>query len=66
MIAAMTRLGLENRVQDVMITLDEHAHILWPLVEYEGLFLYLVIERARGNLALTRHRLQKIIEAPAF
>ncbi len=61
--SGMQRLGLDSRVQDVLITLDEQSHILWPLPQHEGLFLYLVVERSRGNLALTRHRLQKIVAA---
>ena len=61
--SCMHRLGLKSRVQDVLITLDEQSHILWPLPLHDGLFLYLVVERSRGNLALTRHRLQKIFEA---
>ena len=63
LMSAMSRLGLDSRVQDVLITLDDRSHILWPLPQYEGLFLSLSVERTRGNLALTRHRLQKIVGA---
>ena len=60
---AMTRLGLKSRVQDILVTLDEQSHILWPLAQHEGLFLYLAVDRARSNPALTRLRLQKILDA---
>jgi len=63
LMSGMRRLGLHSRVQDVLITLDEQSHILWPLPQHDGLFLYLVVERSRGNLALTRHRLHKIVAA---
>jgi hypothetical protein len=63
MVAAMTRLGLRDRVQEMLITLDEQSHILWPLTHHEGLVLYLAVDRVRGNPALTRHRLQKLVEA---
>ena len=66
LMAAMARLGLEDQVKDILITLDEHSHILWPLPDHERLFLCLAVERSRGNLALTRHRLAKIFETDTF
>ena len=66
LMAMMSRLGLESRVQDILITLDEQSHFLWPLARHDGLFLYLAVERTRSNLALTRHRLHKIVEALAL
>lgn len=63
LMAMMTRLGLDGRVQDILITLEDQTHILWPLARHDGLFVYLAIDRARGNLALTRRSLQKFVEA---
>lgn len=66
LMSGLTRLGLRSRVQDILITLDEQSHILWPLPRHDGLFLYLALDRVRGNPALTRHRLQKLVEARAL
>ena len=66
LMSAMARLGLAGRVQNILITLDEQSHIIWPLPRHEGLFLYLAINHARSNLALTRLRLQKIVDAQSL
>ncbi len=66
LMSAMARLGFDSQVKDILITLDDQAHILWPLPQHDRLFLCLAVERARGNLALTRHRLAKIVEADAL
>lgn len=62
MMTGMLRLGLRAQVQDVIFTLDEQSHILWPLPQHEGLFLYLATDRAHGNPALTRLRLQRLVD----
>ncbi len=62
LMTGMLRLGLRARVQDVIFTLDEQSHVLWPLPQHEGLFLYLATDRAHGTPALTRLRLQRLVE----
>lgn len=66
LLMTMTRLGMRTSIDDVLITLDEQLHILVPLPRHDELFLYLVVDRARGNLALTRHRVRKIVGDLAF
>jgi CheY-like chemotaxis protein len=63
LVNVMTKLGFKGQVQDVLITLDQQAHIIWPLAKHEGLFLYVAVDRARSNPTLTRLRLQKIVDA---
>lgn len=62
----MTRLGMRTSVHDVLITVDEQLHILVPLPRHDELFLYMSVDRARGNLALTRHRVQKLLGDVSF
>ncbi len=58
----MGRLGLEDRVEDILISLSTQFHLMRPLTSAagEGLFLYAAIDRERSNLALARRILQNV------
>lgn len=51
----MRSLGIEGGIEDVLITLESQLHVIRPVGT--TCFLYLVLDRAEGNLALARHRL---------
>ncbi|WP_019927461.1 hypothetical protein [Nocardia sp. BMG111209] len=57
-------LGLDQEIEDVLITLGGQYHVIRPARGHRsrGLFLYLAIDRHHGNLALARHRLKAIEE----
>ena len=47
-------LGLDDTIDDILITLSSQYHIIRPLAATPEVFIYLVLDRAKANLALAR------------
>lgn len=60
----MEQLALKDAIEDILITLSKQYHLIRPLGgrKGQGLFLYVALDRNRGNLALARHQLKGIEE----
>lgn len=56
----MRSLGLNDAIEDILITLGKQYHILRPMVKQEGLFLYVVLDKAKSNLALARRKVLSV------
>ncbi|MEM7583655.1 MAG: response regulator [Acidobacteriota bacterium] len=56
----MQSLGLEGGIEDILITLSDQYHLIRPLTKERNLFLYLAIDRKKGNLGMARHKLSSI------
>jgi len=53
----MKALNLKDNIEDILITLHGQYHLIRPLTSNDALFIYLVLDKTRGNLAMSRHQL---------
>lgn len=56
----MAALGLNDVIDDILITLGRQYHIIRPSKVKEGIFLYYVLDKGRSNLALARRKAQDV------
>ena len=59
-------LKLNDEIEDILITLGKQYHILRPLERNPKLFLYVVLDRGRANLAMARHELKSFEQQLSF
>jgi len=53
-------LEINEEIQDILISLDSHYHLIRMCENHENVFIYLAIDRSQGNLGLARRSIDKI------
>ncbi len=56
----MRNLGLKDSLEDILITLSTQYHLIRLVPQQDGLFVYLILDKTRGNLAMARYMLSEI------
>lgn len=56
----MKALALNEQIEDILISLGKQYHMIRPLSSNDALFIYVVLDRSRSNLAMARHMLSGI------
>jgi len=54
----MKSLSIKGDIEDILITLANQIHIIRPSVKNTGIFVYVVLDRNKCNLALARRNVQ--------
>ena len=56
----MRSLGLNDVIEDILITLGKQYHLIRPMGRNEGVFIYAVFEKSKSNLALARRKILEV------
>lgn len=53
-LAAMEQIGLNDQIEDMLITLGTQYHLIRPLKDSPSVFLYVALEKKSANLGMAR------------
>ncbi|HVG47007.1 MAG TPA: roadblock/LC7 domain-containing protein [Rubellimicrobium sp.] len=57
---AIDQLGLNQNIEDILITLDEQIHLIRPMEQNRALFIYVALEKSKANLGMARIQLKAL------
>lgn len=55
-LSTIKALGLKDSIEDILITLSSQYHVMRPLASNPNIFVYLVLDKERANLAMARYK----------
>jgi len=56
----MKALNMNDQIEDMLITLGRQYHLIRPLSSNDALFIYLVLDKQKANLAMARLQLSQL------
>jgi hypothetical protein len=59
-LAVMEQVGVDETIEDILVTLDNQHHLLHFLHEDGGVYAYLILDKDRASLGLARSQLRSI------
>ncbi len=62
----MRMLKLDDKIEDILITLGEQLHLIAPLPSNDAIFGYLVVDRHGANLGMARAKLKAVMGSLKF
>ncbi|MEM6939103.1 MAG: roadblock/LC7 domain-containing protein [Pseudomonadota bacterium] len=57
---AMQMLGLDEKIDDILITLGSQFHLIRPLEDTPSVFLYTALDKKAANLGMARVQVKKV------
>ena len=56
----MRALDLKDSIEDILISLARQYHVIRPLAVDDAVFIYVVLDRSRANLAMARMKISGV------
>lgn len=63
---AMSLLGLNDSIEDILITLSTQLHLIRPLEKNASYFVYVALDRKTANLGMARAQVKKVEQGIKF
>ena len=59
-LSAIEMLGLDDHIDDILITLGKQFHLIRPLEETPTIFLYVALDKKSANLGMARVQVKSV------
>ena len=59
-LTAIEQLGLNQHLEDILITLEHQVHLIRPLDKNREIFVYVALDKKAANLGMARRQLREL------
>ena len=59
-LTAIEQLGPDDTIEDILITLGKQIHLIRPLQQNPGVFIYVALDRKQANLGMARLQVKQV------